>query len=70
MEDLIDALFLWGFVQRVLPAGAAAGVVPEAVLRACRALGAKHHVILEKCRGLNVTVSILPSWLSKQIARV
>jgi len=39
MEDLIDALFLWGFVQRVLPARAAAGVVPGAVLRACRALG-------------------------------
>ena len=39
MEDLIDALFLWGFVQQVLPAGAAAGVVPGAVLRACRALG-------------------------------
>ena len=39
MEDLIDALFLWGFVQRVLPARAAAGVVRGAVLSACRALG-------------------------------
>ena len=35
----LDALLLWGFVQRALAAGAAAGVVPGVVLRACRALG-------------------------------
>ena len=46
MEDLIDALFLWGFVQRVLPARAAAGVVPGAVLRACRALGREKDLYL------------------------
>ena len=34
----LDAL-LWGFVQRALAAGAAAGVIPGAVLRACGASG-------------------------------
>ena len=35
----LDGLLLWGFVQRVLAAGAAGGVAPGAVLRACRATG-------------------------------
>ena len=35
----LDALLLWGFVQRALAAGAAAGVIPGAVLRACGASG-------------------------------